>query len=76
MNCHGISVSPIWTVAAELKNRRLRVVLPEYELPGASIYALFPANRQRVPRVRVFVEHLIKSFGRADWETVRKRWVA
>jgi DNA-binding transcriptional LysR family regulator len=38
----GILLRSQWDVARHLRSRRLRAVLPQWKLPPADIYALYP----------------------------------
>ncbi|WGS17510.1 MULTISPECIES: LysR family transcriptional regulator [unclassified Bradyrhizobium] len=60
----GISVLPTWAAAEPLRTGALRRVLPRWELPASAIYAVYPGNRLMSMKVRAFVNHLARSFGR------------
>jgi DNA-binding transcriptional LysR family regulator len=65
----GIAVLPTWAVAEELRSGRLRRVLTTWKAPVSAIYAVYPANRLMSMKVRAFVEHLARRFGRTPyWE--------
>lgn len=68
MRGHGISMHPTYTVADELKARRLQWVLPEHEPRGFDISVVYP-TRQHLPlRVRKLLGHL------KDWARTPPEW--
>lgn len=65
----GIALHSAWHACEDLRAGRLKIVLPEYQLPDSGIYALMPQRRMILPRVRAFVEFLSQQFGRTPpWE--------
>lgn len=59
----GIALLPSWSVGDELASGRLKRVLPDWEPPASSIYAVYPGNRLLTAKVRAFVGHLVRRFG-------------
>jgi DNA-binding transcriptional LysR family regulator len=59
----GIALLPSWAVGDELASGRLKRVLPDWEPPASSIYAVYPGNRLLTAKVRAFVDHLARRFG-------------
>ncbi len=55
----GLSVLPNFLVEKKITSGELIHVLPEWQLPGGGIYAVYPAVRFRPPKVSAFVEMLI-----------------
>ena len=65
----GIAVLPTWAVSEPLRKGALRRVLDAWELPVSTIYAVYPGNRLMSMKVRAFVDHLARHFGRTPyWE--------
>jgi DNA-binding transcriptional LysR family regulator len=65
----GVAVLPIWAVTGELRSGQLRRVLLDWQPPVSTIYAVYPGNRLMSMKVRAFVEHLTRRFGRRPyWE--------
>ena len=65
----GIAVLPTWAVAELLHAGAHRRVLAEWEPPVSTIYAVYPGNRLKSLKVRAFVDHLARCFGRTPyWE--------
>ncbi|WP_395713692.1 LysR family transcriptional regulator [Reyranella sp.] len=56
----GLAPAPEWLVADALVAGRLTRVLTDYEPPSGGIYAVYPTNRLLAPRVRVFVDHIVR----------------
>jgi len=54
----GIAVLPEWVVRQDLKQGRLVLLLPDYDLPQQGIFAVFP-NTQHIPaKVRQFIDFM------------------
>lgn len=65
----GIALKSLWEVADDIREDRLRVVLPEWTPPGHAIYALYPHGRLLPPRIRAFIDFLVETYGPAPyWE--------
>ena len=65
----GISLHSTWHVCEDLRAGRLKLVLPDYQLPESGIYAIMPQRRLVLPRVRAFVDFLAQQFGETPpWE--------
>ncbi|WP_138935483.1 LysR family transcriptional regulator [Roseovarius arcticus] len=58
----GIARLPSYLVAAKLQSAELIRVLPEYSQQNAEIAVLFADKRNLAPRIRVFVDFLVKEF--------------
>ncbi|MGH1483182.1 MAG: LysR family transcriptional regulator [Geminicoccales bacterium] len=62
----GIAILPTWFVGDDVRNGRLEIVFEDYTVsPTAldtNIYAVFPYNRHLSPKVRAFVDALLKRF--------------
>lgn len=61
----GVAFGSEWMFDAELKDGRLRRLLPDFALPTIPIHALFPAGRQPSKRARGFADWLGKSLNSA-----------
>jgi DNA-binding transcriptional LysR family regulator len=64
---NGIAVLPTWAVADALRAGTLRRVLAAWEPPASAIYAVYPGNRLMSMKVRAFVDHLARCFGRTPY---------
>jgi len=63
----GIVVLPTWAVYEQLRAGALMRVLDGWELSASTIYAVYPGNRLMSMKVRAFVEHLARTFGRPPY---------
>lgn len=66
----GIGFLPTFFVGPDLRAGRLRRLLPEWrDAQDAAIHAVYPANRNLSPKVRVFIDYLAERFGdRPSWD--------
>lgn len=65
----GISMHPNYMVAQDIKENRLKIVLPAFKPMGLEIYAMYPSRRNMPGRVRLFLEFLKERFANtADWQ--------
>ncbi|WP_278938139.1 LysR family transcriptional regulator [Pseudomonas helleri] len=62
---HGIARKTIWDAAMDIRTGRLKVVLPDFCIREAGVYAVLHSNHYRSPRVRVLLDFLIERFNRA-----------
>ena len=70
----GIALLPTYIVGSDLREGRLRVVLPDCEAPALSLFATYLPNRYLAAKVRVFVDHLVATFGaEPSWDALPKR---
>ena len=56
----GILVRSEWEVAALLRAGRLRQVLPDWQLPPADVYAVFPTREHLPAKTRALIDHLFE----------------
>jgi DNA-binding transcriptional LysR family regulator len=61
----GLIQVPRYHVEADLKQGMLVAVLPDCPPSPTPVSLLYPRNRQLSPRVRVFIEWLVRAFGAA-----------
>lgn len=59
---HGILMRAEWDAARFLRSGRLEVLLEDYELPAADIYAVHSPKQNLAAKVRLFIEFLIEHF--------------
>ena len=66
---HGILIAPSFYLGPRLRDGRLRRILQAYRLPELGIHAVYPQTTHVPPKVRAFVDFLVKRFGKKpDWE--------
>lgn len=63
----GIAMVPSWAVADALRSGTLKRVLPAWDLPASTIYAVYPGNRLMSMKVKAFVDHLARCFGHTPY---------
>jgi DNA-binding transcriptional LysR family regulator len=59
---HGILMRSLWEAAPMLRSGRLRRVLPDWSLPSADIYAVFPTRSHLSAKTRALVDFLLAAF--------------
>lgn len=65
----GIAILPVFYVAEHLQAGRLRHLLPDHlTWPERDIHVLFRPNRYQPARLRLFVDHLVKTASDFPWE--------
>ena len=63
----GIALLPTYLVSASIAQGRLKVILPEWQLPRLTIYALYASRRHLSPAVRALVDFLVERFATVRW---------
>jgi DNA-binding transcriptional LysR family regulator len=63
----GIALQPTYLAHPHLRDSSLQRVLPEWNVPDLSIYALYPSRKHLSPAVRAFVDFLVQRFGEQPW---------
>ena len=59
----GVLMRSEWDAGPFVRSRQLEVLLDEYALPPADIYAVYPQKQNLAAKVRVFVDFLAAHFG-------------
>jgi DNA-binding transcriptional LysR family regulator len=65
----GLVYAPAWSVMNFVKAGRLKVVLPQHELPPRPINAVFTHNRLLSGKVRALVDYLALQFANTDFDS-------
>jgi DNA-binding transcriptional LysR family regulator len=63
----GIAWRSTWEVAQDVAAGTLVSVLEEHAAPPNGVYALFPQARHLPLRLRLWIEHLKQTYGRASY---------
>ncbi len=63
----GIALQPTYLVNPYLQSGELQAVLPAWDLPVMTIYALYPSRRHLSPAVRALLDFLVQRFEGAPW---------
>lgn len=64
----GIALQPTYLANPYLRDGRLQQVLPEWDLPEMSIYALYPSRKHLSPAVRALLDFLVEWFAVVPWQ--------
>ena len=59
---HGILMRSLWEAAPLLRSGQLQPVLPDWRLPPADIYAVFPTRSHLSAKTRALVDFLLAAF--------------
>ncbi len=59
----GLILQPAILVAADIRNRTLEQLFPDWELPERSMSLLYYRDRHMTPRLRSFISFAVKAFG-------------
>jgi DNA-binding transcriptional LysR family regulator len=59
---HGILIRSEWDAARYLDSGRLKIVLPEFELPSADLFVYYPSRANLPVRMRAFIDFLVEHF--------------
>ena len=59
---HGIVMRAEWDIAKYLRSGRLELLLKDYALPPADIYAVYPERHNLSAKVGAFIDFLIEGF--------------
>nr|WP_295768202.1 LysR family transcriptional regulator [Rhodoferax sp.] len=63
----GIAMLPTYLVNPVVATDALRVVLPDWQVPALTIYALYPSRRNLSPAVRALLDYLVGRFEVVPW---------
>ena len=63
----GIALQPTYLVNPYLADGTLQVVLPDWQVPAMTIYALYPSRRHLLPAVRALLDFLVQKFTSLPW---------
>ena len=63
----GIAILPTWAVFEPLRAGVLRRVIEGWEPPASTIYAVYPGTRLMSMKVRAFVNHLARFYGKTPY---------
>ena len=64
----GVSMQPRYLANPFLADGSLQQVLPDWDLPMLSIYALYPSRKHLAPAVRALLDFLIARFEPEPWD--------
>jgi len=61
----GLAITFLWPNEEHIKQGRLKVVLPDYQIPDMEIYAIYPERRYIPQKVKIFIDYLCSRFNSA-----------
>lgn len=64
----GIMLRSLWDIGPQLASGQLVRVLPAWTMPDADIYWLAPHRSDSPRRLRLLIDHLVKSFSGEPWK--------
>jgi DNA-binding transcriptional LysR family regulator len=59
---HGILIRSEWDAAKYLESGRLKIVLPQFELPSADLFVYYASRANQPVRTRAFIDFLVEHF--------------
>ena len=63
----GIAMLPTYLARPLLQQGALNVVLPQWQVPELTIYALYTSRRQMLPALRALLDFLVQRFANVSW---------
>ena len=63
----GIAMLPTYLANPNVAMGALQVVLPDWQVPALTIYALYPSRRNLSPAVRALLDYLVGRFETVPW---------
>ncbi|QZA77687.1 LysR family transcriptional regulator [Deefgea tanakiae] len=63
----GIALQPTYLANPYIEKGDLQIVLPEWQVPAMTIYALYPSRRHLSPSVRALLDFLVARFAAQTW---------
>ena len=63
----GLAWRSHWEIAADLRAGRLVAVLEQWAVPAIGIHAIYPQRQHLPPRLRLFIDLMKATYGRADY---------
>lgn len=63
----GVALQPTYLANPHLANGSLLTVLPDWQPPDMSIYALYPSRKHLPPAVRALLDFLVERFSEQRW---------
>lgn len=60
----GVSMLPDVLISEDLASGKLVPLLQDYQPPSRTMWLMYPQDRYRLPKVRQFVEHALRAWGK------------
>ncbi|GGB52844.1 LysR family transcriptional regulator [Roseibium aquae] len=73
----GIALRSTWDIGPELRDGRLRLILPQYRASkDVGLHAVYPSRRFLPAKVRVFIDYFAGLYGASPyWDTGLETWL-
>ncbi|ADZ71900.1 LysR family transcriptional regulator [Polymorphum gilvum SL003B-26A1] len=74
----GVALRSTWDIGPELRDGKLRIVLPQYRASkDVGLHAVYPSRRFLPAKVRVFIDFLAQLYGPSPyWDAGLDAWLA
>jgi DNA-binding transcriptional LysR family regulator len=59
----GLAFLPAWLVEDDLREGRLRALVPDYRAPGVTLFAVYTSRQYMAPKLRSFIDFLAQRLG-------------
>jgi DNA-binding transcriptional LysR family regulator len=56
---YGIGMLPAWYFRDEIVNGKVKILLPEWQVPSVPVHIIYPSRRHLSPRVRAVMDFLV-----------------
>ena len=63
----GYILQPTFTVGEAIKQKKLKIILEEFEVEKIGIYAVYPHRKLLTPKLRVFIDFLSNYYGQVPY---------
>ena len=60
----GVSMLPDVLISEDIASGKLVPLLQDYQPPSRTLWLMYPQDRYRLPKVRQFVEHALRAWGK------------
>lgn len=70
---NGIALMPHFLCRSDVEDGRLKVVLHDWVNTSGPIHVVYPGQRFMLPKVRVFVDHLVRVCSQVQWRYQAKK---
>jgi DNA-binding transcriptional LysR family regulator len=59
---YGIGLLPAWYFRDEIREGSVKILLPDWQVPGAPVHLIYPSRRHLSPRVRAVMDFLVSEY--------------
>jgi DNA-binding transcriptional LysR family regulator len=69
----GLTIFPLCYIAADLAAGRACRLMADHDIGTVTVYAIYPSARHLSPKVRAFVDFMVKAFAHPPWDVDHSR---